>query len=255
MSSAARASTGSLSLICLLSPIRAAQRGQYHKARRQWPGPAQFSLRTQMGTFSLSMAVAKNCGKLMAECRSTATFRSFPHYPTSAIFPGRCRSGRRGRGFKSRHPDCYQLAATSFLAVLPLHHGRVPLHLDSHRLAIAACRVGMAPLQVVHMARHSRHLEIARLTPWIKPLRLGQRDMDAAHGRKQRGAQPVPMIRRRRCRRGYCAAEQDFLFADEDLWRGVSREVNRRSMDVDAVGPRTYRSRSRVDMGRRARRQ
>ena len=87
MSSAARASTGSLSLICLLSPIRAAQRGQYRKARRQWPGPEQFSLRTQMGTFSLSMAVANNCGKLTAECRSTATFRSFPPLPHVSHLP------------------------------------------------------------------------------------------------------------------------------------------------------------------------
>lgn len=36
------------------------------------------ALRTQMGTFSLSIAVANNCGKLTADRRSTATFRAFP---------------------------------------------------------------------------------------------------------------------------------------------------------------------------------
>ena len=45
-----------------------------------------------MGTFSLSMAVANNCGKLTAERRSTATFHAFPplthvsHLPWSPSF-------------------------------------------------------------------------------------------------------------------------------------------------------------------------
>jgi len=38
----------------------------------------RFSLRTQMGTFSLLTAIADHCRKSMEECRSAASFRSFP---------------------------------------------------------------------------------------------------------------------------------------------------------------------------------